>query len=676
MRDQEGSEEGGSSLTSSPGEVREIDPTTERGQPGTVQGAIIPEIVISDYSCQISEEETAWRDNFLQNTIDSHILPKDSTNETREIVHMLKTALTYAKEESGRVPMQHIDHVYDQIISYIKGENSGPQNQKINKQKRRKGGNKRAYRRYIYARTQDLYKRNPGELAKYVREGTDWYESPNEELQEEEIRQTFEDLWGRTPVIQQPDAMKEGVNSEEIDLNVLLATITIGELRNRIKRIKQNTATGPDGILRKHIINPGTQEVLRLFFNFVTACGHQPTCWKCYRTTLLLKQGKDPSRVENYRPVTIGSLLSRIYWGIFDQKLQLVVRFTARQKGFVDEAGCFNNVHILNETLKLGKKRSGLVAVQLDISKAFDTVPHEAIGYALKKKGIPGYVTQSIKDSYEGISTIIKHRKHEIKLQIKQGVKQGGLLSPLLFNAVIEPLILQLERQQGFSINNDCKVSSLAFADDIILLALDVPEAKNLLEKTERYLQDLNMNISAPKCAAFRICTTKDTWYQTDPLLTTASGDKIPNTEANATIKFLGGRMSPWKGLMTETLEEGFEATLRRVERLALKPHQKANLISTYIIPHFLHLITLAVVPTTSIRRMDQGLRRAVRNIFHLPQCTADGLLYCKKKDGGLGVPRLETTAVSTSLKMGLKFMDNADPVMRALAKESQLEQR
>jgi hypothetical protein len=323
--------------------------------------------------------------------------------------------------------------------------------------------------------------------------------------------------------------------------------------------------------------------VLRLFFNFIIACGHQPTHWKNHRTTPLLKEGKDPVQVENYRPVTIGSLLSRIYWGIFDQKLRSVMSFTTHQKGFVDEAGCFNNAHILNETLKLGKKRSGLVAVQLDISKPFDTVPHEVIGHGFKKKGIPEYVTEFIKDSYEGTSTTFKQGNHEIHTQIKRGDKQGDPLSPLLFNAVIEPLILQLERQQGFSINNGCKVSSLAFADDIILLAPDVPEARILLEKTERYLQDLNIKISAPKCAAFKTCVTKDSWYLTDPLLTTASGDKIPNIEANATIKFLGGRISPWKGLMTEALEEDFETTLKRVERLALKPHQKANLISTYI---------------------------------------------------------------------------------------------
>jgi hypothetical protein len=135
-------------------------------------------------------------------------------------------------------------------------------------------------------------------------------------------------------------------------------------------------------------MKPGAQEILRFFFNFITACGQQPTPWKSH-TTLLLKQGKDPSRVENYRPVTIGSLLSRIYWGIFDQKLRAVVRFTPRQKGFVDEAGCFNDVHILNETLKLAKKTTGVVVVQLDISKAFDTVPHEAIEKALRTKETP-----------------------------------------------------------------------------------------------------------------------------------------------------------------------------------------------------------------------------------------------------------------------------------------------
>jgi hypothetical protein len=65
-----------------------------------------------------------------------------------------------------------------------------------------------------------------------------------------------------------------------------------------------------------------------------------------------------------------------------------------------------------------------------------------------------------------------------------------------------------------------------------------------------------------------------------------------------------------------------------------------------------------------------------VKSIFHLPQCTANGLIYGRKADGGLGIPKLETILVSSSLKAGLKFMECDDPVMKALCGESHFEAR
>jgi hypothetical protein len=44
---------------------------------------------------------------------------------------------------------------------------------------------------------------------------------------------------------------------------------------------------------------------------------------------------------------------------IIDQKLRAHVQFSPRQKGFMNEPGCFNNVHILNELLNISKKRAG-----------------------------------------------------------------------------------------------------------------------------------------------------------------------------------------------------------------------------------------------------------------------------------------------------------------------------
>jgi hypothetical protein len=261
-------------------------------------------------------------------------------------------------------------------------------------------------------------------------------------------------------------------------------------------------------------------------------------------------------------------------------------------------------------------------------------------------------------------------------MRIRRGVKQGDPLSPFIFNAVLEPLLLQLEEMQGYELRNDVKVSSFAFADDIILVASNASDAGNLLRRTEEYLGDLGMSISALKSAAFSINTTRGSWHLCDPGLSSTSGEKIPFAGPEMSLHYLGGTFSPWKGLTAETLDTRFRGTLERVLKLTLKPHQKARLVTTYIIPHFLYTLVLAMVPVTTVRKMEQDLRRTIKTIYHLPQCTANGLLHCGKKDGGLGIPRLETTFTTATLKMGLKFHLNPHPIMRTIYEESGLEQR
>ena len=64
-------------------------------------------------------------------------------------------------------------------------------------------------------------------------------------------------------------------------------------------------------------------------------------------------------------------------------------------------------------------------------------------------------------------------------ININSGVKQGGVLSPLLFNYFINELIEQIISEEGSSCLGNVKTSILAYCDDLILLS---PSLKKIVK--------------------------------------------------------------------------------------------------------------------------------------------------------------------------------------------------
>lgn len=58
----------------------------------------------------------------------------------------------------------------------------------------------------------------------------------------------------------------------------------------------------------------------------------------------------------------------------------------------------------------------------------------------------------------------------------------------------------------------------------------------------------------------------------------------------------------------------------------------------------------------------------AVKHILHLSQSICNGIIYCDRRDGGLGFPKLQELVPKVSLLMGLKFTESMDSAIRALA--------
>lgn len=116
----------------------------------------------------------------------------------------------------------------------------------------------------------------------------------------------------------------------------------------------------------------------------------------------------------------------------------------------------------------------------------------------LERKGITTSMIELIHKMYKNCkTTICSKNKEEVKIEIFRGVKQGDLLSPLLFNLCLEPLLEMIdENTDGININEVNKIPALVFADDIVFLGKDKMEAQNQLLE---YLNNLGMNISVEK---------------------------------------------------------------------------------------------------------------------------------------------------------------------------------
>jgi hypothetical protein len=130
----------------------------------------------------------------------------------------------------------------------------------------------------------------------------------------------------------------------------------------------------------------GLPKVLALLYNVIYFTCHYPDSWKENRTTIIPKPNKDLNKAENWRPITISSILSRIFSSTLDRRVKRGIVQNIRQKGIISENGCKIKDALFNTALEQSKKDRGGVFTIVDISKAFDTVPHSAIALSLARK--------------------------------------------------------------------------------------------------------------------------------------------------------------------------------------------------------------------------------------------------------------------------------------------------
>jgi hypothetical protein len=155
------------------------------------------------------------------------------------------------------------------------------------------------------------------------------------------------------------------------------------------------------------------------------------------------------------------------------------------------------------------ERGSCVYAAALDLSKAFDSVNHFKLFSALLKSGLPVGIINVICNWYGKLFAAVRwcNALSDV-FHVGSGVRQGGSLSPALFNVFINIFVIKLRL-----LDVGCHINSIFFgcflyADDLIVLSPSVIGLQQILDtciETSNLLS-LKFNCSKSHCILFGKC--------------------------------------------------------------------------------------------------------------------------------------------------------------------------
>ena len=213
----------------------------------------------------------------------------------------------------------------------------------------------------------------------------------------------------------------------------------------------------------------------------------------------------DHMRKENYRPVNLITVFAKVFESIIADQIgsfmsdHISEKLGAYRKGH----GCSQVLSLAVNSWKWSLDKNEYVgALLMDLSKAFDSIPHDLL---LCKMYAYGFSKNACKFLFSYLCqrqqrVKIKSSRSEWKL-MKRGIPQGSCLGPLLFNLFLSDVFASIKLCELFNYADDNTLSSSSSDIDKVI--------ENLLIDSNIIIQWFNQNFMKVNPQKFQLMLMK-----------------------------------------------------------------------------------------------------------------------------------------------------------------------
>ncbi|MEC7531553.1 MAG: reverse transcriptase domain-containing protein [Actinomycetota bacterium] len=321
------------------------------------------------------------------------------------------------------------------------------------------------------------------------------------------------------------------------DCDPLNEDISLEELETALRH-KKSSSPGEDTIsysMIRHAHKNLKTVVVRLF-NQIFKTGQIPTQFKKAIVVPILKPGKNPNDPASYRPIPLTSQLGKCMETILNSRIQNFLSvnnlINPNQSGFRKKRTCLDQLARLDRYARRQKALSkNTRAAFLDLEKAYDTLWREGLLIKLKAKGFKGKIYNYVQDFLDNREFAVKvnSARSETKIQ-ENGVPQGSVLSPILFNIMIDAVHEEIEESNA-KLKETAKIELGQYADDIALWCSYRGKSQfpkhfvEVIERVMELLKHIGFKVNKTKTQLITIFPRKP---QKEPCDVELGGERIP----------------------------------------------------------------------------------------------------------------------------------------------------